>query len=269
MLNIITQNGKQFVLLSELYSKLELHQASYSRFIKEQLTDNAYATKDIEYSTLGMKTTEKGGRPKEDFILTLDFAKDIIIRSKSKVGKTYRDWLISIETKVNNNKLVTLEKTALMYQMLNTFRFGEYQLQAEGLHKDRFILTAKAKDNVHKVFYENRNALLGINNEELKASLLEAFQKGLAQKPQAKNIRSRIALLDRYKLIRNAVADYLLSTGVDTHNAITFADSVMEVAKIAGVEIRIKDEDNLFEQKENVPSPQILGIKQAEKLLLS
>lgn len=264
MLNVIKLDGKEYVSLTELYEKLQLQKTHYIRFCKEQLLYNEYVSIGVEFLPLGAKTSLKGGRPKEEYLLTLDFAKDIIIRSKSKVGKVYRDWLISIEKKVNDNKLVTLEKTAIMYQMLNTFRFGEYQLQAEELHKDRFVLTAKTKDNIHKVFYETRNTLLGIDNEELKQSMLEAFQKGLIHKPKAKNIRSRIALLDRYKLIRNAVADYLISTGIDTHNSITFADSVMEVAKMAGVEIRIKDEDNLFEVKENIPSPLILSIKQPE-----
>ena len=80
---------------------------------------------------------------------------------------------------------------------------------------------------------------------------MDAFNKGMIHKPQAKNIRGRIALLDRYKLIRDAVADYLLSTGATTSDAINFADTVKEIAQFAKIEIRIKDEDNLFQEKIN------------------
>lgn len=268
MLNLLHKDGTTYVLLTELYEKLELHPARYAKFIKEQIKGNEYAEDGKEYSTLGLKTSEKGGRPKEDFILTLQFAKEIIMLSKSKVGKKYRDWLISLETKVENNELLSIPKVALLYKMIETFKFSEYQLKAEDLHKDKFILSSKVRGNIHKLFYEQRSEILGINNEQLKQELISMFQKGLIHKPQAKNIRSRIALIDRYKLIRNAVADYLISIGANTHDALTFADTVMEVAKITQIEIKIKNEDNLFDEKESVETPlQLIELTKNTKLI--
>lgn len=268
MLNLIHKDGTNYVLLTELYEKLQLNPATFSRFIKEQIKGNQYAEEGKEFSSLGFKTSEKGGRPKEDFILTISFAKEIIMLSKSKVGKVYRDWLISLDTKVENNELLSIPKVALLYKMIETFKFADYQIKAEELHKDRFILSSKVKGNIHKLFAENRNEILGINNEMLKQELINMFQQGLIHKPQAKNIRSRIALIDRYKLMRNAVADYLISLQVSTHDAITFAETVMEVAKITQIEIRIKDEDTLFEAKENVNTPlELIELTNNAKLL--
>ena len=152
--------------------------------------------------------------------------------------------------------------------MIETFKFADYQIKAEELHKDRFILSSKVKGNIHKLFAENRNEILGINNEMLKQELISMFQQGLIHKPQAKNIRARIALIDRYKLMRNAVTDYLISLQVNTHDAITFAETVMEVAKITQIEIRIKDEDTLFDIKENASTPlELIELTSNAKLL--
>ena len=139
--------------------------------------------------------------------------------------------------------------------MLNTFKFAEYQIQAEDIHKGYFILTAKTKENVHKAFAEYRSDLLGINNNDLKQGLIDAFNKGMIHKASAKNIRGRIALIDKYRLIRDAVADFLIGTGATTFDALNFADTVKEIAEFAQIEIRIKDEDNLFQEKENVFPP--------------
>jgi len=268
MLNLLHKDGTSYVQLTELYEKLELNPLNYSKFIKQVVRGNQYAEEGKEFSSLGTKTTERGGRPKEDFILTLQFAKEIIMLSKSKVGKKYRDWLISLETKVENNELLSIPKIALLYKMIETFKFAEYQIKAEELHKDRFILSNKVKGNIHKLFAENRNEILGIDNEMLKQELISMFQKGLIHKPQAKNIRNRISLIDKYKLVRNAVIDYLISIQVNTHDAITFAETVMEVAKITQIEIKIKDEDNLFDEKENVQTPlELINLTKQAKLI--
>ena len=268
MLNLLHKDGTSYVQLTELYEKLELQPATFSRFVKHQIRGNEYAEEGKEYSSLGLKTSEKGGRPKEDFILTLQFAKEIIMLSKSKVGKKYRDWLISLETKVENNELLSIPKVALLYKMIETFKFAEYQIKAEELHKDRFILSSTVKTKIHKLFAEHRNEILGIDNDQLKQELISMFNKGLIHKPTAKNIRNRISIIDKYKLVRNAVTDFLLSMGTNTHDAITFAETVMEVAKITQIEIRIKDEDTLFDVKENVQTPlELMELTHKAKLI--
>ena len=259
MLNIIEQDGKKYVELSELYEKLQLNKAAYARFCREQLSENGYATEGMQFSTLGLKTSAKGGRPKQDYLLTLDFAKDIIIRTNSKVGKTYRDWLISLDKKVQDLELWNAKQIALGYNLLDFFKFTEHQLEAENLHKEhfkshQFKLSNPFKEHIDKVFYNHRNELLKIDNSTLKQSLLEAFNQGLIHKASAKNIRTRIFLLDKYQLIRNAVADYLIFKGTNTHDAINFADTLKEIAKFTNVNIRVKNEDDLFYPKENLPT---------------
>jgi phage anti-repressor protein len=257
MLNIIEQDGKKYVELSELYEKLELKKSGYSKFIKNYLKESRFATNGIEFSYLGTKTSDKGGRPKQDYLLTLEFSKDIIIRTNSPVGADYRNWLIGLEKKVENQELWNAKQIAVGYKLLDFFKFTENQLIAEDLHKQHFKstdfkLSNPFKEHIDKVFYNHRNQLLQIDNSKLKQSLLEAFNQGLIHKASAKNIRTRIFLLDKYQLIRNAVADYLISKGTNTHDAINFADTLKEIAQFTNVEIRIKNEDELFYNKETL-----------------
>jgi len=257
MLNIIEQDGKKYVELSELYEKLQLSKTAYAGFCRYQLFENHFATEGIEFYRLPSKTSEKGGRPKQDFLLTLDFAKDIIIRTNSKAGTEYRNWLLSLEKKVENQELWNAKQIAVGYKLLDFFKFTENQLIAEDLHKQHFKstdfkLSNPFKEHIDKVFYNHRNQLLQIDNSKLKQSLLEAFNQGLIHKASAKNIRTRIFLLDKYQLIRNAVADYLISKGTNTHDAINFADTLKEIAQFTNVEIRIKNEDELFYNKETL-----------------
>lgn len=268
-LEIFDTDLGQSVKSTHLFDYLELSKGQYSRWAKIHIVDNIYFEIGKDYSTSVSSNRVDGqrGRFRAEFIIHIDSAKKLCMVSNSPVGEKVRNELVKLTKQVENNQLLDHKKTALLYQLLNIFKFGDKQLEAEEMHKDRFKLSTKVRGNIHKLFSEYRNSLLSINNEALKEAVLIGFQNGTIHKPTAKNIRGRIALIDRYKLIRNAVADYLISTGADTHNAITFADTVMEVAKIAGVEIRIKDEDTLFDLKENAESPKLLGLKQSNKLL--
>ena len=240
----------------ELHTMLESNR-DFPTWMKEKIRQ-ADLREGIDFTTSKGKST--GGRPSIQYTLTIESVKELCLLQQTPQAHKLRRELIELSNKVESHQLIDAKKAAFAMVLINTFKFGEYQLQAEELHKDRFTLTFHAADNVHKLFAEHRNALPGINNEELKQGLVDAFNRGLVHKPKAKNIRGRIALLDRYKLIRDAVADYLISTGADVRDSVNFADTVKEIAKFAGIEIRIKDEDTLFQEKENASAPLFLQL---------
>jgi phage anti-repressor protein len=245
----INENG--FIDATNLHIVLE-SKTPYHTWIKRRISD-ADLIEGKDFCTSLDEST--GGRKKTIYLFTKDAAKEICLLEQNTKGKEIRRWLIGLSNKVENNKLLTIEKTALVVQMINTFKFGEYQIEAEKLHKDTFMLSTITKENIHKLFGQYRNELLDINNYELKQGLIDAYQKGLINTPKGKNIRTRLFHLDKYVLVRNAVADYLLSIGVNTHDALTFADSVKMVAELTNLEIKIKNEDTLFQHKENVAAP--------------
>lgn len=248
-------NENNMVSGREIHSTIESKNKRFDIWVK-RVIEYADIKEGKDFCTKVYEST--GGRPSTDYEFTLDAAKEICLLERNEKGKEIRRWLIELSTKVDTHKLLSIEKTVLVVKMLNVFKYGQNQMEAEDLHKNQFKLTHTVQDNIHKAFYEYRNHLLNIDNNQLKEALLEAFNKGLIHRATAKNIRQRIALLDRYDLLRNAVADYLISTGVQTHDALNFADTVKTIAQQTGTEIRIKDEDNLFQTKENATVQQLL-----------
>jgi len=251
----------QSVYMTQLYDTLGLAKAVYSRFVKSNIIDNPFCEHGKDYSTSMLSEQKTKGRFRQEYHIHIDFAKKLCMVAKSEVGEAVRTELVEVTKRIENRKLVGTKEAALIHTFLNTFKFAEYQIEAENLHKRKFVLTAKTKKDIHKLFAQHRSEILGINNEQLKSAMVDAFNQGLIHTHTAKNIRARIAYTDKYQLLRNAVADYLLSEGVETSDAINFADTVKEVAQFAKIEIRIKDEDTLFEEKENAPRPIEINVK--------
>ena len=81
----------------KLYAWLELDQTSYARWVRMNITENPYAEEGIEFSALMPKTSELGGRPTIDYLLSASFAKKLAMTSRSPKGEETRDYFIKVE----------------------------------------------------------------------------------------------------------------------------------------------------------------------------
>lgn len=81
----------------KLYAWLELNPAVYARWVKQNITENPYAEEGKEFSTLVLKTSEQGGRPTADYLLSASFAKKLAMSSRSPKGEETRDYFIKVE----------------------------------------------------------------------------------------------------------------------------------------------------------------------------
>ena len=79
-----------------LYDFLELNSAHYSRWIKQNIEENPFINKN-EFSPLMVKTSEKGGRPTKDYLITSNLAKKLAMASNSSKGEEARDYFIKCE----------------------------------------------------------------------------------------------------------------------------------------------------------------------------
>lgn len=258
-LNIYESQLGQSVSCTELYEYFELHKNLYSRFVQKEIIRNPYASEGKDYLTK-LLSENRRGRFRQDYHLNIDFAMKLCMVSKSEKGEEVRDYLLSLMKKVDNRQLITAKQAAFAYVLINTFQYEEFQIEAEGMHKKRFMLTSKAKGNLHKLFADHRNDLLDISNDRLKATMIEQCKAGAIPLAKAKNIRRRIFMLDRYKLIRDAVVDLLVSKGEDAIDALNFAETVKEMAEHANIEIKLKNEDNLLDGRQNVQVPKDLPL---------
>ena len=81
----------------KLYEWLELRPADYSRWIRINITDNVYAENGVDYSALRKKTSEQGGRPTNDYLLSASFAKKLAMKSRSSKGEEAREYFLKVE----------------------------------------------------------------------------------------------------------------------------------------------------------------------------
>ena len=96
------------VSAKELHKALELKR-DFSTWIKKQI-ERAELTENVDFIVFTQKgENPKGGRPEQDYILTLDSAKHIAMMSQSKKAKEVRNYFVETE----RNYIALLKEKAL------------------------------------------------------------------------------------------------------------------------------------------------------------
>lgn len=91
-------DGQGRTTAKKLYSFLELNQSQYARWCRNNIADNNFAEKDVDYEVLDINVeNSKGGRPTQDYILTATFAKKLAMASNSARGEQAREYFIRVE----------------------------------------------------------------------------------------------------------------------------------------------------------------------------
>ena len=106
----------------KLYAWLELRPADYSRWIRTNITENIYAENGLDYSALERKTSELGGRPTVDYILSASFAKKLAMSSRSPKGEETRDYFIKVEAALVKAVNKPMTKASYRDNLVGKFR---------------------------------------------------------------------------------------------------------------------------------------------------
>lgn len=244
MLRILEKDGKKYVLLTELYGKLKLQKAIYSKFYKDKLINSEYATEGVEYLYLGIKTTDKGGRPKPDYLLSLSFAKSIIVQSKRKAGKKYHSWLVEVEKKVASNELLLSEEQV------------KHLVKLKGLFKhlcyDKEKIAVVDKKNPYAEYSMWRSRLLNISpsvfNESIKQYCIDDLKN-----MKGRNKQEKLLILDKYDSIREAVLSFVEHKG--EYDSVCLINIINRMASTEGTELFRANGDLVRKKEEPVMLP--------------
>jgi anti-repressor protein len=80
-----SEGGKQVCSARETYIALGLDASQWARWYKTNITNNPYAIENEDWALLDMMSkTSDGGRPTQDFAITIDFAKRIAMMAKTE-----------------------------------------------------------------------------------------------------------------------------------------------------------------------------------------
>lgn len=99
MNELIKVNNEGKVTARELYRFLGLRDGDFSRWIKNNIESNNFAEEGHDYLRLRINAeTPTGGKiEREDYELSLDFAKKLCMVSKSERGEQARNYFIEVE----------------------------------------------------------------------------------------------------------------------------------------------------------------------------
>lgn len=106
----------------KLYDFLQLDKKNYSRWIKSKITENEFATENIDFKVLVIdEENPLGGRPTQDFALSASFAKKLAMGTPNERGEQAKNYFIKVEDvlKSKNNQLNSNQSQQVMFLAQN------------------------------------------------------------------------------------------------------------------------------------------------------
>ena len=102
LIAIIQSQGKAAVSAREFYRALGGMDTNYSRWLKINVLNNAYAVQGEDWTTLHHEDKPQQeaftqGRPSEDYALVIPFAKKLAMLTRTNQGEKVRDYFIECE----------------------------------------------------------------------------------------------------------------------------------------------------------------------------
>jgi phage anti-repressor protein len=98
MFNVIIVRGHRFVTLSEFYNFVNGDAHNYNRWVKNYVTDrpDGMSSESVDYvpmDSLPVKAKQVGrGRKKKDFLISIDFLKQLCMDIKTYKCREVRNW---------------------------------------------------------------------------------------------------------------------------------------------------------------------------------
>lgn len=147
----LEQHTKPGVNARKLYAFLELNPAAWARWTKKNIVSNPYAIEHTDWEAIQpdvenrIDTAIHGGRPTQDYVLSIDLAKKLAMMSRSSKGEEARQYFLACER-------MALQKDAanpwdMLIQMAEAGKKQAEQICAlETQQKAQMIETIKAQE---------------------------------------------------------------------------------------------------------------------------
>lgn len=146
-----TDTGEKVVYGTEFYSVLGV-KSNYRDWIKNRLKDcDAVENEDFESFA---KNLAKGGRPKLEYIIKLDTAKEMAMLERNAKGKQVRRYFIQIEKKYRASSQMTGQAAPALLETFQKFM----QMQIEFMEKqDKFNRSIEEKIHSFEMCLSDKN----------------------------------------------------------------------------------------------------------------
>lgn len=246
-LQLIKSELGESVYLTDLYDYLDLDKSQYARFLKSKILDNEFAENGKDFSTtLSRNNSGKQGRSRQEYLIHIDFAKKLCMVSKSHVGEKVRNRLLELSNQVDTSDLLTHDQVLYLVKLKEVFKYINNCKEATKLHTEKFVLTSDAK-NPYAEFHIFRNEILKLGKEEIDERLRLYCAEHFIN-PKAKTTTEKLAIIDKFEVLRNGVWDFLMASG--RQQSLKLANLAMNMAKLDHTPIYRNNETNLFQEKQ-------------------
>lgn len=97
------EEGKDVVSAKELYDGLGLNRSEWSRWHKRNIEENEFFKENVDWVGFVI-APNRGGKPIQDFAITLEFAKHIAMMTRTEKSHEYRNYFIECEKQARTTK---------------------------------------------------------------------------------------------------------------------------------------------------------------------
>ena len=110
-IKIKVENDQQLISAWELHKGLELT-TRFSKWVDQNFKDFVLGSDFMSVTTV--TDMPNGGTKRiQDYVLTIDMAKQLCLLSRTKKGKEYREYLIQVEKNWNNPDMIVQRALAI------------------------------------------------------------------------------------------------------------------------------------------------------------
>lgn len=241
---LVSKKGTKVVNATHLHQALQLLDHHYAVNVKHWLTD-IFEFRDGIRKPVRMQ--DYAPRPMkdaplvEDFYLSVEFAKLIVLRSKSKVKLKYAKQLQTLdEAEAQKPDLLTRDQVLAVLDLVKNMTSiacqEDYERQHHKVYEDRNGGNANN-------WWQHRAEILGYSSEELREKVMQ-----IGKRANGRSQRQLLMQVDPYEMIRIGVIDLFMVLGKSEEYARSMGDLAKAFARELQVEINDdrQVERNLF-----------------------
>ncbi len=259
---LISKKGTKVVTATNLHAVLELPSHHYSANVKRWLRE-VYEFRDgirrpASHKDYALRRIEDAPAV-TDYYLSVELAKQVALRSKSKQKQKYAKQLLAIEEDSTHGNALSQEQIKQVLELTRAMGLVSCQETSEHRHQSVY---AQRNGGSCRNWWKYRATILGYNADDLK----ERARK-MGKPVKGKNQRELLMMTDKYEMIRAGVIDLFMSMGKSQW----YARRMGDLAKLFAAEFEV----DIFDDRDggNVFAPQVNGemvrkVKNADESVL-
>jgi phage anti-repressor protein len=251
MYNIETSQSKIGKSINSYNLWLSLNiDTKYNDWCKRHIVKNIYSEPEIDFYSILSKTN---GRPRQDYVLTIDFAKKLCMASNSDYGESIRNMLVKLTNDKERGDLITHHEAVFAFQFVNYYRHIENQIEVEKKCLSTLAeQTGIVDDKKYGVSKKIRGNDTGFSREKVEAEYKDWCIIHHQKINKNLNMRQMMVHFNKYYLLRVAVYDFCKEKNIPEPK--NMANIIVSIAEKLGIEIR-QNKDDVFEQKYLLDAP--------------